>query len=59
MAKQTLATAELLAMLAAAPPRIAASAAGLAPAQLQTPPAPGEWSANEVLAHIRACADIT
>jgi hypothetical protein len=45
-------------MLAATPPRIAALTAGLAPAQLQAPPAPGEWSANQVLAHLRACADM-
>jgi hypothetical protein len=45
-------------MLAAAPPRIAALTAGLAPAQLQAEPAPGEWPANEVLAHLRACADM-
>ena len=45
-------------MLAAAPQRIAAPTAGLAPAQLQAAPVPGEWSANQVLAHLRACADM-
>ena len=45
-------------MLAATPPRIAALTAGLAPAQLQAAPAPGEWSVNEVLAHLRSCADM-
>src|SRR3954447_12763679 len=45
-------------MLAATPPRIAALTAGLAPAQLQAAPAPDQWSANEVLAHLRACADM-
>jgi hypothetical protein len=45
-------------MLAATPPRITALTAGLAPAQLQAAPAPGQWPANEVLAHLRACADI-
>jgi hypothetical protein len=49
---------EILTMLATAPPRLAALTAGQAPAQLQTPPHPGEWSATEVLAHLRACADI-
>jgi hypothetical protein len=58
MAKQPLATSELLAMLAAGPVRIAEAAADLTPAQLDAPPAPGEWSANEVLAHLRACADM-
>jgi hypothetical protein len=45
-------------MLAAPPPRIAALTAGLAPAQLHAVPAPNEWSANAVLAHLRACADM-
>jgi hypothetical protein len=53
-----LAIEQVLNLLAAAPPRIAALTAGLAPAQLQAAPAPGEWSANEVLAHLRACADM-
>jgi len=56
--KQPLTNAELLAMLAATPPRIAALTAGLAPAPLQAAPAPNQWSANEVLAHLRACADM-
>ena len=45
-------------MLAAAPPRIAALIAGLAPAELQAAPAPDQSSANSVLAHLRACADM-
>ncbi len=45
-------------MLAATPPRIAALTADLGPAHLHTTPAQGEWSANEVLAHLRACADM-
>ena len=49
---------QLLTMLAAAPPRISALTAGLAPAQLRTAPGPDEWSANDVLAHLRACADM-
>jgi hypothetical protein len=31
---------------------------GLAPAQLQIAPSVGEWSVNEVLAHLRACNDV-
>lgn len=58
MPDRPLTNAQVLAMLAAAPPRIAALTAGLAPEQLQSAPAPGEWSANEVLAHLRACADM-
>ena len=58
MPSRSLTTEQVLAMLAATPPRIAALTAGLAPAQLQTAPAPDQWSANEVLAHLRACADM-
>lgn len=58
MASRSLANAELLTMLAAAPPRLAALTTGLAPAQLQHASAPGEWSPVEVLAHLRACADV-
>lgn len=32
--------------------------AGLEPAQLRAAPGPDEWSANDVLAHLRACADM-
>jgi hypothetical protein len=49
---------QVLTLLAATPSRLAALTAGLAPAQLHTAPKPGEWSANEVLAHLRACADV-
>lgn len=58
MASRDLPNAEVLAMLAAAPQRMALLTGGLTPAQLQAAPAPGEWSANQVLAHLRACADI-
>ena len=47
-----------LTMLAAAPSRLADLAEGLSPAQLRTPPEPGEWSARDVLAHLRACSDM-
>ena len=49
---------QILTLLAEAPPRIAALTAGLSPAQLHTAPNPGEWSANDVLAHLRACSDV-
>jgi hypothetical protein len=51
-------TAQVLSGLASTPPRIATLTAGLGPDQLRAAPAPGEWSANEVLAHLRACADM-
>lgn len=49
---------QALAQLAETPRRLAALTAGLAPAQSQTAPNPDEWSASEVLAHLRACADM-
>jgi hypothetical protein len=49
---------EILVLLAAAPERIAALTEGLTPGQLCTNPAHGEWSAVEVLAHLRSCADV-
>jgi hypothetical protein len=49
---------QVLTLLAATPPRIAALTADLSPEALQTSPAPDEWSANDVLAHLRACADV-
>ena len=58
MPGRSLTIEQVLTALAATPPRIAALTAGLAPAQLHTRPTPDEWSANEVLAHLRACADI-
>ena len=49
---------QVLTLLAETPPRIATLTAGLVPAQLHTCPSQGEWSANDVLAHLRACADM-
>jgi hypothetical protein len=45
-------------MLAETPLRLAAVTAGMASAELNTSPTPDEWSANQVLAHLRACADM-
>ena len=47
-----------LTLLAATPSRLAEMTKGLSHAQLLTPPEPGEWSARDVLAHLRACADM-
>jgi hypothetical protein len=54
----TVAIEEILTLLAAAPLRLSSLSAALSPAQLQTAPNDGEWSANEVLAHLRSCADV-
>ena len=48
---------QALTLLEETPRRIAAATRGLTEAQLHRPLERGEWSANEVLAHIRACAD--
>jgi hypothetical protein len=58
VARRSLPIEQVLTLLAQAPPRIAALTAALAPAQLRTAPGPGEWSANDVLAHLRSCADV-
>ena len=58
MPKRSLTIEQVLTLLAETPRRIAALTAGLAPAQLHTAPNHGEWSANDVLAHLRSCADV-
>ena len=58
MSDTTLTTEQVLALLGATPTRIAEFTAGLTEAQLHSSPNPGEWSANEVLAHLRSCADV-
>ena len=49
---------QILILLAEAPERIAALTAGLAPARLHAAPSDDEWSASDVLAHLRSCADV-
>lgn len=58
MPRKLLTIDQVLALLAETPPRIAALTADLAPAQLHTAPVHDEWSANDVLAHLRSCADV-
>jgi hypothetical protein len=48
----------VLTRLAEYPQRIAAWTDGLSPAQLRQRPEPNEWSANELLWHLRTCADV-
>src|SRR5690242_20307425 len=45
-------------LLAAAPRRIARACRDVTDERLRRNPAAGSWSANEVLAHLRACADV-
>ncbi len=47
-----------LSLLAATPVRLDDFTQGLTATQLVTPPGPGEWSARDVLAHLRACSDM-
>jgi hypothetical protein len=49
---------QVLTLLRDAPTRIAALTADLSPEELQRKPTPDEWSTNDVLAHLRACADV-
>ena len=58
MPSRLLTTERVLTLLAETPPRIATLTAGLAPAQLYTPPNHDGWSLTDVLAHLRACADV-
>lgn len=51
-------TEQILTMLAAAPARLAALTKDVPTAQLLSPPKRGEWSARDVLAHLRACSDM-
>ena len=57
-AEKMLTTEQVLTLLAETPPRIAGLTGGLTPAQLRAAPSHDGWSANDVLAHLRACADV-
>ena len=58
MPNTSLTAERILTLLAETPLRIAALAADQTPTQLHTTPDRDEWSANDVLAHLRACADV-
>ena len=57
MPNRTLTVEQVVALLEATPPRIAQLTSGLKSTQLRRP-SDDEWSANDVLAHLRACADV-
>jgi hypothetical protein len=56
--RSSLTIEQVLTLLTETPPRIAALTSGLKPAQLYAASSQGEWSANDVLAHLRSCADV-
>ena len=58
MPTQSLTIDQAVTLLAETPPRLSALTSGLTPVQLRTPPTPDAWSATDVLAHLRACADV-
>jgi len=58
VAKSTLSIEQVLNILAETPKRLTTLTAGLDPTILRPAPGPGEWSANDVLAHLRSCADV-
>lgn len=49
---------QVLSVLAEGPPRITAVCEGVADDRLHARPTSEEWSPNEVLAHLRSCADV-
>ncbi len=49
---------QVLSALAEQPRTIAELTSGLSSAALRRPPARGEWSLNDVLAHLRSCGDM-
>lgn len=49
---------QILALLAATPKNIGTLTVGLTSTQLHSSLSPDEWSANDVLAHLRSCADV-
>jgi uncharacterized damage-inducible protein DinB len=51
-------SAQLLELLAATPRRLAAASRGVDEEHLRSRPTETAWSANDILAHLRACADV-
>jgi hypothetical protein len=58
MSSNPLTSEQILIRLAETPPRIAGLTERLTPVQLRTRSGPDEWSVNDVLAHLRSCADV-
>jgi len=58
MSSKALTREQTLSLLAETPRRLASLTEGLTPAQLRAAPSQDAWSANDVLAHLRSCADV-
>lgn len=58
MPNKTLTPQQVLTQLAETPSRLATLTTDLTQTQLHAASNPDEWSANAVLAHLRACADV-
>ena len=58
MPAKLLPTAQILALLRETPTHITTLTTGLPTAQLHTAPPHDAWSANDLLAHLRSCADM-
>lgn len=58
MARQQMATDQILSILRQTPDLLTEVTAGVTESQLHTAPERGEWSVVELLAHLRSCADV-
>src|SRR5258706_10117445 len=58
MAKNPLTIEQVIDLLTTNPQQIAEFTADLTLTQLHAAPNPGEWSANDILAHLSSCADV-
>jgi len=58
MARRPMTIEQILTTLRHTPDRLRALTAGATESRLHASPEPGEWSATEVLAHLRSCADV-
>ena len=58
MSRPLLSVEQVMPLLRETMLRIGELTASLAPVELEASPGPGEWSVNDVLAHLRACADV-
>ncbi len=58
MSDASLTIEQIISLIAVAPAHIAEFTDGLTEIQLHSVPSPDEWAANDVLAHLRSCADV-